>query len=62
MNKNLRRENIKWELPYIDWLKFNFDGASKGNLGVSRVGVIARMENGEAIAIATKGFQMGLIM
>ncbi|XP_059067838.1 uncharacterized protein LOC131858570 [Cryptomeria japonica] len=36
------------------WIKVNFDGASRGNLGISRVGVIARDEYGSILAFGAK--------
>lgn len=39
-----------WNTPEKGWIKINFDGASRGNPGVSGAGCIAR--NDEAIVLA----------
>lgn len=41
----LSSEKVKWEPPSKQWIKINFDGASKGNLGTSSAGVVARDDN-----------------
>ncbi|XP_059068734.1 uncharacterized protein LOC131859184 [Cryptomeria japonica] len=38
-------EKVKWEPPSKQWIKINFDGASKENLGTLSVGVVARDDN-----------------
>ncbi|XP_059066687.1 uncharacterized protein LOC131857916 [Cryptomeria japonica] len=38
-------EKVKWEPPSKQWIKINFDGASKGNPGTSGAGVVARDDN-----------------
>ena len=43
------RENCSWFLPPVGWLKANFDGAAKGNLGRVGVGGIIRNEHGKGI-------------
>ncbi|GLJ31735.1 hypothetical protein SUGI_0638270 [Cryptomeria japonica] len=43
------RKNIRWKAPPMDWMKLNFDGASKGNLGDSDFGAIIRNNIGEPI-------------
>ncbi|KAL0368127.1 UNVERIFIED_CONTAM: putative ribonuclease H protein [Sesamum calycinum] len=40
---------VKWNKPDRGWIKINTDGASKGNLGPSGAGGIARDEKGVAI-------------
>lgn len=43
-----------WTLPEKGWIKINFDGASRGNLGVSGIGVIARDDWGNTLAIGAQ--------
>ncbi|GLJ29482.1 hypothetical protein SUGI_0581130 [Cryptomeria japonica] len=47
--RQVDRSQIKWTAPPTDWVKLNFDGASKGNFG--RVGFMAILgeENGSLI-------------
>ncbi|XP_057863873.1 uncharacterized protein LOC131071919 [Cryptomeria japonica] len=44
----------EWTPPEKGWIKINFDGASRGNPGPSGVGVIARDDHGNILAIAAK--------
>ncbi|XP_059067586.1 uncharacterized protein LOC131858374 [Cryptomeria japonica] len=44
----------EWTLPEKGWIKINFDGASRGNPGASGVGVIARNDRGNILAIGAK--------
>ncbi|KAL0337501.1 UNVERIFIED_CONTAM: hypothetical protein Scaly_2025200 [Sesamum calycinum] len=46
--KKLRSNSylVKWQKPQVGWIKLNTDSASKGNLGPSGVGGIARMKKG----------------
>ncbi|XP_059069835.1 uncharacterized protein LOC131859787 [Cryptomeria japonica] len=46
VNPPLEKEEVKWEPPTKEWIKINFDGASRGNLGTSGVGVVARNDKG----------------
>ena len=34
------REKCKWTPPLKDWVKLNFDGVARGNLGVAGIGCI----------------------
>ncbi|GLJ49629.1 hypothetical protein SUGI_1052950 [Cryptomeria japonica] len=43
------RENIRWKAPPMDWMKLNFDGASKGNPRDSSFGAIIRNNIGDPI-------------
>ncbi|XP_059071301.1 uncharacterized protein LOC131865388 [Cryptomeria japonica] len=45
---------LEWTPPEKGWTKINFDRASRGNLGPSGVGVIARDDRGNILAIAAK--------
>ncbi|GLJ30420.1 hypothetical protein SUGI_0602070 [Cryptomeria japonica] len=40
--KKGNRKHIRWKAPPVGWLKLNFDGACRGNLGVSSFGVVIR--------------------
>ena len=42
--KKIDRKAIRWRLPKKEWIKNNFDGASKGNKGVSGARVVFRNE------------------
>lgn len=44
----------EWGPPDKDWTKVNFDGASRGNLGVFGAGFIARDNCGNILAIGAK--------
>ena len=48
------RKEIRWRLPKKDWVKINFDGASKGNRGISGAGAIAWNDRGEIIGVVEK--------
>ncbi|GLJ18308.1 hypothetical protein SUGI_0323980 [Cryptomeria japonica] len=41
-NNRVKRRDIKWMAPSQDWVKLNFDGASKGNLREVGFGAIIR--------------------
>ncbi|GLJ12615.1 hypothetical protein SUGI_0194650 [Cryptomeria japonica] len=45
-DKSVGRKNIKWFPPPLGWKKLNFDGASRGNLGLSSFGAVVRDEDG----------------
>ncbi|GLJ07917.1 hypothetical protein SUGI_0077130 [Cryptomeria japonica] len=47
--KTIGRKRVKWTPPPSGWKKMNFDGASKGNLGLSGYGAVIRDEKGEFI-------------
>ncbi|XP_057852324.1 uncharacterized protein LOC131062636 [Cryptomeria japonica] len=48
-NKRVDRKHIRWKAPAPDWFKLNFDGAYRGNLGVSGYGAIIRNVEGDLI-------------
>lgn len=48
-----------WEKPSEGWVKANFDGASKGNLGPSGAGSIVRDWNGEVLFLGAKKLESG---
>lgn len=48
--KQVDKNLIKWNAPPKDWVKLNFDGASKGNPGRASFGVVLRDENNELIS------------
>ncbi|XP_057863193.2 uncharacterized protein LOC131071394 [Cryptomeria japonica] len=48
-----------WLKPKQGWIKINFDGASRGNLGKSRVGCVARDEEGEVLSKGVQRLQDG---
>ena len=39
-DRKLRRQDARWTFPPKDWHKANFDGSSKGNLGLAGCGGI----------------------
>ena len=41
------RESARWDCPPTNWLKLNFDGASKGNPGIAGYGVVIRNSIGD---------------
>jgi ribonuclease HI len=41
------RKNCKWSPPPPGWYKLNFDGASRGNPGLSGIGCIINNEDGQ---------------
>ncbi|GLJ15328.1 hypothetical protein SUGI_0251370 [Cryptomeria japonica] len=45
-DKAIGRKNVKWSPPPPGWKKINFDGASRGNLGLLGFGVVVRDEEG----------------
>ncbi|XP_059075244.1 uncharacterized protein LOC131875203 [Cryptomeria japonica] len=47
-NSNKRKDAI-WSPPKPDWVKLNFDGASKGNPSTSRIGYVIRDQSGAII-------------
>ncbi|GLJ13809.1 hypothetical protein SUGI_0220390 [Cryptomeria japonica] len=49
--KSIVRKKVKWKPPPSGWKKMNFDGASKGNLGLSGYGVVIRDEKGNLIGV-----------
>ncbi|GLJ50209.1 hypothetical protein SUGI_1068690 [Cryptomeria japonica] len=48
-SKKIDRKHVRWKVPAPDWLKLNFDGASRGNLGSSGYGVVVHNNKGELI-------------
>ncbi|XP_057827534.2 uncharacterized protein LOC131038938 [Cryptomeria japonica] len=59
VDPTLSSEMVKWEPPSKQWIKINFDGASKGNPGTSGVGVVARDDNGFIIFKGAQHLQDG---
>lgn len=53
------RAQAKWLLPPKGRLKLNFDGASKGNSGLSGAGFIVRDENGKMLLVVSIKLQDG---
>ncbi|XP_075080304.1 uncharacterized protein LOC142165824 [Nicotiana tabacum] len=45
----LKVTKVMWEFPSAGWLKFNTDGASRGNPGRSSIGFCIRNENGDIV-------------
>ena len=56
------RKEIRWCPLKDDWIKINFDGASKGNKGLFGARAIARNANGEVIVFAAKHLKDGTNM
>ncbi|GLJ42719.1 hypothetical protein SUGI_0885630 [Cryptomeria japonica] len=48
-DKSNGRKNVKWNPPPPGWKKLNFDGASRGNQGLSGFGVVVKAEEGSFI-------------
>ena len=48
-SKARKRVEAKWEIPELGWLKVNFDGASKGNLGSLGAVCIVRYNFGNTV-------------
>ncbi|GLJ43799.1 hypothetical protein SUGI_0911820 [Cryptomeria japonica] len=46
IDKSIGRKNVKWCSPLLGWKKLNFDGASRGNPGLSSFGVVVKDEDG----------------
>lgn len=44
------RAKCKWTLPLVGWTKVNFDGSSKGNIGMARWGGVTRDSQGHGSA------------
>lgn len=42
-------KNVKWSMSPPGWKKLNFDGTSRGNLGLSGFGAVVRDEEGSFI-------------
>ncbi|GLJ15393.1 hypothetical protein SUGI_0252690 [Cryptomeria japonica] len=57
--KSLERRKVKWKPPPIGWKKMNFDGASKGNPGISGFGAVVRDEEGNLVGVVCG--QAGLV-
>lgn len=55
----LAKEEVKWEPPTKEWIKINFDGASRGNPGISGVGVVARNDKGVILFKGARRLQNG---
>ncbi|GLJ06474.1 hypothetical protein SUGI_0039990 [Cryptomeria japonica] len=49
--KSIERRKVKWKPPPIGWKKINFDGASKGNPGLSGYGTVVRDEEGNLVEV-----------
>ena len=52
-NKENIRLNIKWKAPPIGWIKGNFDGVAKGNLGRVGCGGVLRNHSSNIIDAIT---------
>ena len=50
--KNCFPSPTTWDPPPTGFIKINFDGASKGNLGPAGYGVVIRSSKGEILALA----------
>lgn len=50
---------VIWIPPEPGWIKINFDGSSKGKLGISGLGAIAQDMNGDVLVIAANKIQLG---
>ncbi|GLJ31315.1 hypothetical protein SUGI_0628260 [Cryptomeria japonica] len=48
-NNRVKRRDIKWMAPLRDWVKLNFDGASKGNPGDVGFGAIIRNDSSKIV-------------
>ncbi|GLJ28924.1 hypothetical protein SUGI_0570490 [Cryptomeria japonica] len=48
-DKSNGRKNAKWSPPPPGWKKINFDGASRGNVGLSGIGAMVRDEEGSFV-------------
>lgn len=46
-----RRQRTKWNPPDSQWIKINFDKATRGNPGRSRVGCISRDHKGTILQL-----------
>ncbi|GLJ34700.1 hypothetical protein SUGI_0697970 [Cryptomeria japonica] len=44
--KSTERMKVKWTPPLPRWKKLKFDGASRGNLGQARYGMVVRDKEG----------------
>lgn len=47
--KSINRNEIKWKSPIQNFNKLNFDGASKRNPEISRIGYVIRIHQGRVI-------------
>lgn len=45
----LKVHKVLWEFPMDGWIKFNTDGASRGNPGRSSIGFCMRNELGDVV-------------
>ncbi|GLJ54021.1 hypothetical protein SUGI_1156010 [Cryptomeria japonica] len=54
--KKGNRKHIRWKAPPVGWLKLNFDGACRGNPGVSSFGAV--ICNSEGIPHGTVTFDI----
>lgn len=48
---NTNKEQVIWKSPPIGWLKANFDGFAKGNLGRARCGGVLRDHNSRVVDV-----------
>ncbi|GLJ53797.1 hypothetical protein SUGI_1148150 [Cryptomeria japonica] len=73
--KKVDKKDVVWKPPPTGWVKLNFDGASKGNLGRARFGALIRNDCGRIICsvagpygttsnneVELKGLEEGLAM
>lgn len=56
----VNKKEIKWNLPHFDFLKLNFDGASRGNLGALGVGIYIQDSLGTIIEAISFQLPIGM--
>ena len=58
-NKKERRKEIKWDPLDKDFVKLDFDGASRGNPGISGAGYVPRDSDSQVIRAACSRIPIG---